>query len=56
VYPENVYHEKNTRERMIWEHQELAVAIRDRDANRARAMLQMQTRRWLMSPESKEVN
>ena len=36
-----------TGERMIWEHQELAVAIRDRDSNRARTMMQMQSRNWL---------
>ncbi len=38
-------------ERMIWEHQELAAAIRDRDSTRARTMWQMQTRAWLISPE-----
>jgi len=54
VYPENLHPEKNIRERMIWEHQELAAAIRDRDANRARTMLQMQTRMWLVLPETKE--
>ncbi|MBN69252.1 MAG: GntR family transcriptional regulator [Gimesia sp.] len=36
-----------TGERMIWEHQELAAAIRDRDSNRARTMMQMQSRFWL---------
>jgi DNA-binding FadR family transcriptional regulator len=33
-------------ERMIWEHEETASAIRDRDANRARTMLQLQSRGW----------
>lgn len=41
-------------ERMIWEHQELAAAIRDRDSNRARTMMQMQSRDWLVSTEPKE--
>ena len=41
-------------ERMIWEHQELAAAIRDRDSNRARTMMQMQSRSWLDSPKPKK--
>ncbi|HCO24077.1 MAG: GntR family transcriptional regulator [Gimesia sp.] len=48
---QSVYQEyqsdETTGERMIWEHQELAVAIRDRDSNRARTMMQMQSRNWL---------
>jgi DNA-binding FadR family transcriptional regulator len=36
-----------TDKRVIWEHQELAAAIRDRDANQARAMLHLQAREWL---------
>ncbi|MFH1303617.1 MAG: FCD domain-containing protein [Planctomycetota bacterium] len=36
-----------TGERLIWEHQELAAAIQDRDTNRARTMMQMQSRNWL---------
>ncbi|QDU82329.1 HTH-type transcriptional regulator LutR [Polystyrenella longa] len=37
-------------DRMIWEHQELAQAIRDGDSNRARTMMQMQSREWVESP------
>lgn len=48
---QSVYQEyqsdETTGERMIWEHQELAAAIRDRDSNRARTMMQMQSRNWL---------
>jgi len=33
-----------TGKRMIWEHQELAAAIRDRNSNQARAMLHLQLR------------
>ncbi len=43
-----------TDNRVIWEHQELAAAIRDRDANQARAMLHLQAREWLSFPKSKE--
>ena len=38
-------------ERIIWEHQELAAAMRDRDLNQARAMIRMQARAWLVDPE-----
>ncbi|WP_417379136.1 FadR/GntR family transcriptional regulator [Gimesia sp.] len=48
---QSVYQEcqpdETTGERMIWEHQELAAAIKDRDSNRARTMMQMQSRNWL---------
>ena len=37
-------------ERIAWEHTELAGAIRDRDVERARAMIRVQVRRYL--PES----
>jgi len=37
-------------ERIAWEHKELAGAIRDRDVERARAMIRVQVRRYL--PES----
>ncbi|MGZ0172074.1 MAG: FadR/GntR family transcriptional regulator [Planctomycetales bacterium] len=43
-----------TDNRVIWEHQELATAIRDRDANQARAMLHLQAREWLSFPKSDE--
>ncbi|MFV2070041.1 MAG: FadR/GntR family transcriptional regulator [Pirellulales bacterium] len=43
-----------TDKRVIWEHQELAAAIRDRDANQARAMLHLQAREWLSFPKSDE--
>lgn len=36
-----------TDKRVIWEHQELAAAISDRDASQARAMLHLQAREWL---------
>jgi len=44
--------EKTIDERVIWEHQELAAAVRDRDTNRARSMLHMQSRDWLSSKDS----
>ncbi|MBS0210112.1 MAG: FadR family transcriptional regulator [Planctomycetes bacterium] len=34
-------------ERIVWEHAELAAAIRDRDVERARAMIRAQVRRYL---------
>jgi len=43
-----------TDNRVIWEHQELAAAIRDRDANQARAMLHLQAREWLSFQKSNE--
>jgi len=55
---ESAYHDYQSDEvngeRMIWEHQELAAAIRDRDSNRARTMMQMQSRAWLVSTDSTE--
>lgn len=36
-----------TRQRVAWEHQELASAIRDRDVERARTMIRIQVRRYL---------
>lgn len=45
---------EDTDRRVIWEHQELAAAVRDRDANQARALLQMQAREWLKSSKSNE--
>lgn len=50
VYPDDPPKAADIGERMIWEHQELAAAIRDRDLNRARTMLQMQSRAWLVPP------
>ena len=43
-----------TGKRVIWEHQELATAIRNRDANQARAMLHLQAREWLTDPKPQE--
>ena len=34
-------------DRIAWEHTELAAAIRDRDVERARAMIRLQVRRYL---------
>jgi len=33
--------------RIVWEHQELATAVRDRDVERARTMIRIQVRRYL---------
>lgn len=41
---------EDTDRRVIWEHQELAAAICDRDASQARAMLHLQARDWLTAP------
>jgi DNA-binding FadR family transcriptional regulator len=41
-------------ERIIWEHRELFHAIRDRDVERARAMIRMQFRSTLELPERSE--
>lgn len=38
-------------ERIAWEHTELAAAIRDRDLERARAMIRVQVRRYLPEAE-----
>lgn len=38
-------------ERIAWEHQELAAAIRDRDVERARSMIRVQVRRYLSEPD-----
>ena len=48
---------EGTDERVIWEHQELAAAMRDRDLNQARAMIQMQARAWMVvaEPSDEEV-
>ena len=45
-----------TEKRVVWEHQELAAAIRDRDANQARAMLHLQAREWLSFSKSDEAD
>lgn len=42
---------EGTDDRVIWEHQELAAAMRDRDLNQARAMIQMQARAWMVNAE-----
>ena len=48
----NISPEQVNDERIIWEHQELAAAMRDRDLNRVRTMLHMQSRKWLMTQNS----
>jgi len=50
-YPDQTSDER-TDQRMIWEHQELAAAVRDRDTSRARSMLHMQSRDWLSAQDS----
>lgn len=40
-------------ERMIWEHQELYYAIRDRDLERARTMIRMHCTEWFRESASK---
>jgi DNA-binding FadR family transcriptional regulator len=43
-------------ERIAWEHTELAAAIRDRDVERARAMIRVQVRRYLIEPDAEFQN
>ncbi len=48
---DNSVSDKSTGKRMIWEHRELASAIRDRDSNQARAMVHLQLRASLKNEQ-----
>ncbi len=52
----DVVPDEATARRVIWEHQELAAAVRDRDANQARAMLHLQARDWLKCQKPNEAS
>lgn len=43
-------------DRIMWEHRELLNAIRDRDVERARAMIRLQSRSWLNNPQNPRQN